>query len=113
MALAIAKLKNKKQIEQANTTRIVEFVIEKSKKPINIGIILLIENCSNGENNIKIKIKNKKNKNEYSKINKKFLKGFTLQNFQIILPYFYKYKQITEQSSNLLQNTTKKFVSWK
>lgn len=36
-------------------TSIVEFVIEKSKFPINIGIMRLIENCSKGENSIKKK----------------------------------------------------------
>lgn len=30
-------------------TNTVELVIEKSKRPMQIGIILLIENCSNGD----------------------------------------------------------------
>jgi len=42
-------------------TRTVELVIEKSKLPIKIGIIRLIENCSNGEKNIMNK-NNKKSK---------------------------------------------------
>jgi hypothetical protein len=51
---------------QETKTRTVEFVIEKSKRPIQIGIILLIENCSKGdkknikkkdnEKNIKVKM---------------------------------------------------------
>jgi hypothetical protein len=36
--------------EQARNTKIVEFVIEKSKKAKCNGINLLIENCSKGEN---------------------------------------------------------------
>lgn len=40
---------------QEITTRTVEFVIEKSKEPINKGMIRLIENCSNGEKSIKKK----------------------------------------------------------
>ena len=43
--------------EQAKNTKIVEFVIEKSKKPKCNGINLLIENCSRGEN---IDLKQKK-----------------------------------------------------
>lgn len=35
---------------QERKTRTVEFVIEKSKKPKGQDIILLIENCSSGEN---------------------------------------------------------------
>jgi hypothetical protein len=49
LALATAKLKNKKAIKQEKNTRIEEFVIEKSKTPIKIGMILLIENCSSGD----------------------------------------------------------------
>jgi hypothetical protein len=48
----MAKLKNKKQTTQAITANIDEFVIEKSKKPIKMGTILLIENCSSGEKKI-------------------------------------------------------------
>lgn len=59
VALAIAKLKNKKQKTHAITANIDEFVIEKSKKPIKIGTILLIENCSNGEKKIIEKLKKK------------------------------------------------------
>jgi len=36
---------------QERKTRIEEFVIEKSREPIKIGINRLIENCSNGEKN--------------------------------------------------------------
>jgi len=39
-------------IKQDNNTKIVEFVIEKSKFPMKIGINLLIENCSNGDKKI-------------------------------------------------------------
>jgi hypothetical protein len=39
----------------AKKTRIVEFVIERSRKPKGQEIILLIENCSNGENIVKNK----------------------------------------------------------
>jgi hypothetical protein len=52
VALAIAKLKNKKHTRQATTANIDELVIEKSKKPIKIGKTLLIENCSNGEKKV-------------------------------------------------------------
>jgi hypothetical protein len=48
-AFAQAKLKNKKARVQDKITSIVEFVIEKSKGPKNIGINLLIENCSKGD----------------------------------------------------------------
>ena len=43
-------------------TKTVELVIEKSRLPIKIGIMRLIENCSNGEKNI-TNINNKKSKN--------------------------------------------------
>ena len=56
-AFATAKLKKRKASKQAKNTKTEEFVIEKSKVPIKIGINLLIENCSRGE--LKI-IKNKK-----------------------------------------------------
>jgi len=49
LAFAMAKLKNKKAILQDIITKIDEFVIEKSKDPKAIGIILVIVNCSNGE----------------------------------------------------------------
>lgn len=37
-------------MEQLNKARSDEFVMEKSKKPILIGINGIILNCSNGEN---------------------------------------------------------------
>jgi hypothetical protein len=52
-ALAQAKLKKRKAVAEDKNTRTVEFVIEKSRLPIKIGINLLIENCSKGEKNIK------------------------------------------------------------
>ena len=63
-ALATPKLKNKNANKQAKKTKIAEFVIEKSKTPKNIGINLLIENCSNGDSakaNIGKIFNNKKN----------------------------------------------------
>ena len=41
-------------------TKIEEFVIDKSKVPKTIGIILVIENCSKGEENIKNKLLKKR-----------------------------------------------------
>jgi hypothetical protein len=57
VAFPIAKLKNKKASVQEIMAKMDEFVTEKSKKPIKIGITLLIENCSRGE---KINIKKEK-----------------------------------------------------
>ena len=62
LAFATAKLKKRKAIEQEIKTKIEEFVIEKSRTPRVIGMILLIENCSRGEAKIIKKKNNKKNK---------------------------------------------------
>lgn len=59
-AFAIAKLKNKKATLHEMITRIEEFVIDRSKVPKTIGIILVIVNCSKGEKNIKNKPLKKK-----------------------------------------------------
>lgn len=48
-AFAIAKLKNKKATVHEIITKIDEFVIDKSKDPKVIGMILVIVNCSKGE----------------------------------------------------------------
>jgi hypothetical protein len=61
LAFATAKLKNKKATRQEKNTKIDEFVIEKSKTPINNGMILLIENCSRGDPKI-IEIRKKTKK---------------------------------------------------
>ena len=50
------KKKPEQKINQINDkkTKTVELVIEKSNKPMKIGINRLIENCSNGEKIIKV-----------------------------------------------------------
>lgn len=61
VAFATAKLKKRKATAQEMIAKIEEFVIEKSSRPIKMGITLLIENCSSGEK-IDIKIKKRKSK---------------------------------------------------
>ena len=52
LALAQAKLYKLKAKRQARIASNDEFVKEKSIPKIEIGIILIIENCSSGEKNI-------------------------------------------------------------
>jgi hypothetical protein len=52
LALAQAKLYKLKARRQASIASKDEFVKEKSIPKIEIGIILIIENCSSGEKNI-------------------------------------------------------------
>tara|TARA_B110000046_G_scaffold140434_1_gene146991 strand:- start:366 stop:632 length:267 start_codon:yes stop_codon:yes gene_type:complete len=59
-AFAIAKLKNKKATVHEIITKIDEFVIDKSKDPKVIGMILVIVNCSKGEKNIKKRLLKKR-----------------------------------------------------